>query len=123
MTTTHPKREREAPELQAAITRLTRALVARAADGDTEALSCLAACDEIVAQAKSEAAAALHQPPWSYSWYMIGSELGITRQGAQQLAHRNHHDTGRRCEAQTRKGLCNDRLDGYGNCPSAAKHI
>lgn len=85
------KREYEAPDLQKAITRLTKALVARAADGDTEALSCLAACRDIVSDAESDAAAALHGPPWSYSWYEIGAELGITRQGAQQLATRHRH--------------------------------
>jgi hypothetical protein len=84
-------REREAPELEKAIERMAKALVARAADGDTWALSCLNDACAYIEQAKSDAANALHQPPWSYSWAEIGAELGITRQGAQQLAARSRH--------------------------------
>lgn len=90
------KREYEAPDLEKAIARLARALVRRAADGDTEALSCLVSTCEAIENATSEAAAALHQPPWSYSWAEIGAELGITRQGAQQLANRQRHAHTRR---------------------------
>ena len=71
----------EAPDMAAAISRMTRGLTRRAAEGDLEALSALAEAERAAHLALEAAGAAAHDH--GYSWTEIARELGITRQAAQ----------------------------------------
>lgn len=84
-TRTRPRRARkwrEAPELEAFLKRMARALTRRAAEGDLEALSALHGAAQAVDDAMGQAARELHG--FGYSWTEIGREVGLTRQGARQ---------------------------------------
>jgi len=70
----------EAPELGAAAARMIRALVVRAAEGDTEALEQLAALELLLPQAT--ALAGHHAHAWGYSFSELAAVLGISRQAA-----------------------------------------
>jgi hypothetical protein len=74
----------ECPDMAAMMTRLARAMVRRADEGDLEALTALAAVDVAVRDAIVAAARALHYGRQSYSWGEIARELGVTRQAAQK---------------------------------------
>lgn len=77
------RRERpECPELGKAAQRFAWALVARAGEGDTEALEELAKLQRSVDEAILEAACNLFR--CDYSWGDIGGLLGITKQAARQ---------------------------------------
>jgi hypothetical protein len=77
------RREYEAPDMEKMMTRVARALVRRAAEGDLEALTALANVDRALQSAICDAAAELHDDA-GYSWSEIARELQITRQAAQQ---------------------------------------
>ena len=69
------------------VSRVSRAMVKRAAAGDIEALRALRKMREDIDAATKAAAQQLHSPTeWSggYSWTVIGEELGISRQAARQ---------------------------------------
>lgn len=82
----------EAPDMGAFMGRTLRAMVRRAADGDQEVLSVLAALEQQLHDAQRDAAQQLHAR--GQSWTFIGRELGITRQAAQQRfgAYRSARD-------------------------------
>lgn len=86
------RKDYEAEDLGGMLRRMSRALVRRAADGDEYALVVLARSRDEINQAMSDAARALHGPPFNYSWAHIGTELGITRQAAQQMAARRDRE-------------------------------
>ena len=81
--TTHAKRRHEAPEVAAASKRFMRALVRRAAEGDTEALEGLVGLQAVLQEAITEAGRALHDDA-GYSFTELAEVLGISRQGARQ---------------------------------------
>jgi hypothetical protein len=81
-------KEYEAEDIGGMLRRMSRALVKRAAEGDTFALVVLSQSRDEIQQAMSDAARALHGPPFNYPWSTIGADLGITRQAAQQMAAR-----------------------------------
>jgi len=62
--------------------RVARAMVRRAAEGDLEAVSALRSMQAAVDEALGQAAAAAHD--FGYSWTHIADELGISRQAAWQ---------------------------------------
>lgn len=70
----------ESPELGAAAARMVRALVVRAADGDTEALEQLAALEQLVPAAVMVAGHAMHG--YGYSHSELAAVLGISRQAS-----------------------------------------
>lgn len=76
------KRERESPEIGAMASRVLRALVRRAADGDTFALEELARLERELPARITEALSELQR--WGYSYTELGAVLGITRQAARQ---------------------------------------
>lgn len=76
------KREREAPEVGAMVGRCLRALVRRAADGDTFALEQLATIERDLSGYVAEAGAAMHT--YGYSYTELAAVLGVTRQAARQ---------------------------------------
>jgi hypothetical protein len=76
------KREREAPEVGAMARRVLRALVRRAADGDTEALEQLLILAGELPAAIHDAGVGLHR--FGYSYTEIGTVAGITRQAARE---------------------------------------
>lgn len=79
----------EAPELGDAVLRMLRALVARAADGDTEALEQLARVEQVAPSATTLALKLAHkQQPYSFT--LLASVLGVTRQAARQRVERVH---------------------------------
>lgn len=93
--TKHRRKEYEAEDIGAMLRRMSRALVKRAAEGDTFALVVLSQSRDEIQQAMSDAARALHAEPFNYPWSTIGADLGITRQAAQQMAARRvqgHHE-------------------------------
>lgn len=90
--TTRRRKEYEAEDIAAMLRRMTKALVRRAAEGDTFALVALRQARRDIDDAMSEAARALHGDPFNYPWSLIGADLGITRQAAQQMAARHHDD-------------------------------
>jgi hypothetical protein len=86
-------REREAMDLHGGIRRQLRALVRRAADGDTLALEALADLEDLAALATTVAGHVMHAsadgwPRSAYSWSEIGQVTGTTR----QAAHRRHSE-------------------------------
>lgn len=83
------RREREAPDMAAMVGRVARSMVRRAEDGELEVLSALKDMREAIEAAYIEAGQALHE--WNdgaYSYALIASELGITRQAAFQAFSR-----------------------------------
>lgn len=74
------QRKHEAPALGSAAARMIRALVVRAAEGDTEALEQLAALEQLLPQAT--ALAGHHAHAWGYSFSELAAVLGISRQAA-----------------------------------------
>lgn len=89
--TTKRRKDYEAEDIAAMLGRMAKALVRRAADGDTFALVALRQARDDVTDAMSAAAAALHAKPFNYPWSLIGADLGVTRQAAQQMATRHEH--------------------------------
>lgn len=79
-----PRREYEAPDMGAMLTRQARALVRRAAEGDLEAMSVLRAAEREMHDALVDAVTENRKGRNAYSWTEIGRELGISRQAAQQ---------------------------------------
>lgn len=79
----HAKRRHEAPEVAAASKRFMRALVRRAAEGDTEALEGLVDLQAVLQECITEAGRALHDQA-DYSYTDLARVLGISRQGARQ---------------------------------------
>ena len=82
----------EAPDMAAMMRRVTRALVRRAEDGDLEALTALVDVEAAVHAATRDAAVALHDGPFAYSWNEIARELGITRQAARMYGARDSQE-------------------------------
>lgn len=83
------QRRHESPEVGAMVRRMMRALVRRAAEGDTEALEELARLERELPQAITVAgklmASGERMPKGqSYSYTELGDVLGITRQAARQ---------------------------------------
>ncbi len=81
----HRRRRREAPEIGSFMRRMFRALVARAAEGDTEALEVLADLEKASTAALGEAMRAAHAR--GYSWTELADLVGVTRQAARQRFH------------------------------------
>lgn len=77
------RREREAPEVGAMAGRVIRALVRRAAEGDTEALEQLLSLEAQVAQAVKDAGRALHDEA-GYSFTYLAGVAGVSRQAARE---------------------------------------
>lgn len=77
------QRKHEAPEMGAMVRRVLRALVERAAEGDTEALEELAGIEKGLPAYIVEAGRAMHDD-FGYSYTYLGDVLGISRQGARQ---------------------------------------
>lgn len=78
------RRERpECPEVGSAARRMVRALVARAEEGDTEAIEQLVETQHATTQAITAAGRALHETA-GYSYTELGQVLGTTRQAARQ---------------------------------------
>lgn len=75
------KRYRESPEVASAALRMMRALVVRAAAGDTEALEWLARLEREAAALTTEAGRAAHV---HYTYTELAACLGVTRQAARQ---------------------------------------
>lgn len=88
----HPEqpsqRRHESPELGAMIRRMVRALVRRAAEGDTEALEQLAIVERDVPMAVSVAIARMNVGEAGYSYTELAGVVGTTRQAARQRAVR-----------------------------------
>lgn len=78
------KRTREAPEIGEFMGRMTRALVRRATEGETEALIVLRDLRDQVDAALLAAVAGAHDE-FGYAYSYIGAELGVTRQAAQKM--------------------------------------
>lgn len=72
----------EVPDMVGMASRVMRGMTRRAAEGDREALPGLAAMRDEAERQLREAALALHAK--GNSWAVIGGELGMTRQAAQQ---------------------------------------
>ena len=79
---TNTRRKHESPDLGAAAASMMRALVRRAAEGDTEALEELLELEAVVARSTVEASRVLHAA--GYSWTDIAAVTGTTRQAARQ---------------------------------------
>lgn len=75
----------ESPELGDAIVRMLRALVTRAADGDTEAIEQLARVEALSGIATTLGGRLAHDRA-GYSFTELGRVLGVTRQAARQRA-------------------------------------
>ena len=82
------RKEYEAPDMEAMINRVVRALVRRAGDLDLEAVGSLARIEQMIHDEAIPAAAQAAHDASGYSWSEIGRELGITRQAAQQRGRR-----------------------------------
>lgn len=80
------RREYEAPDVGAMVSRMLRALVRRAADGDTEALEELVRLEAESAVRVKEAGRALHT--WGYSYTELAPWMGSTRQAVRQRLQR-----------------------------------
>lgn len=76
------KREREAPEVGAMAGRVVRALVRRAAEGDSEALEELLKLAELLPAAIRDAGVAMHR--FGYTYTELGDVAGISRQSARE---------------------------------------
>lgn len=80
--TTH---RRESPEVGAMVRRMVRALVRRAAEGDTLALEELATLEDLVPVAVTVAGHRMHTSAGGYySWSEVAAATGVTRQAAHQ---------------------------------------
>lgn len=79
------QRRHEAPDLGDAIVRMMRALVARAAEGDTEAVEQLARVEQLAGTAMSLGGRLAHDEA-GYSYTQLGDVLGVSRQAARQRA-------------------------------------
>lgn len=77
------RRRHESPEVAAASKRFMRALVKRAAEGDTEALEGLVGLQAVLQEAITDAGRVLHDDA-GYSYTDLARVLGISRQGARQ---------------------------------------
>ena len=77
-----PKRPPRQVEYAAFVRRILRAYSRRVGDGDVEALALMLGLAEEIDTAVAEAVKGLRA--CGYSWAEIGSQLGITRQAAQQ---------------------------------------
>lgn len=82
MMATRRRKEREAPEIGAMAARVLRALVRRAAGGDTEALEQLLQLEEQLPGAIRDAGAGLHR--FGYSFTELGNVAGVSRQAARE---------------------------------------
>lgn len=83
MTTQERQRRHESPAVGDAVLRMMRALVTRAADGDTEAIEQLARIEQLAAPATTLALKLAHDTqPYSYTF--LADILGCTRQAARQ---------------------------------------
>lgn len=85
------QRRHEAPEVGAMVRRMVRALVRRAAEGDTEALEQLAQLEAELPTATTCAMALMnHNPvqPNAYSFGELAQVLGVSRQAARQRTTR-----------------------------------
>lgn len=83
--------ERESQDLGAMVARMVRALVRRAAEGDTIALEELARLEDLVPEAVTVAGHVMHAshtdaPRSHYSWGELAQVTGVSR----QAAHRRH---------------------------------
>lgn len=86
---TEAQRKHESPEIGAMVRRMVRALVRRAAEGDTEALEELARLEgelpaAITVAGKLMASGERMALDQSYSYTELGDVLGISRQAARQ---------------------------------------
>lgn len=73
-------RRHESPELGAAASRMTRALIRRAQEGDTEALEQLVALEALVSASVQQAGHLMWQGGGgAYSWSELAAVLGVTR--------------------------------------------
>lgn len=79
------QRRHEAPELGGMVQRVIRSLVARAAEGDTEAIEELATISRVAGLAVPYAAQLAHER-MGYSYTELAGVLGVTRQAARQRA-------------------------------------
>lgn len=79
------QRRHEAPDLGDAIVRMMRGLVARAGEGDTEAVEQLARVERLAPVATSMGGRLAHAQA-GYSYTDLGRVLGVTRQAARQRA-------------------------------------
>lgn len=77
------KREYEAPDLEAAASRMMAALVRRAGDGELEALEALVRLQGTAATSLRDGVGAYRTGPAEASWKDIGQVLGTSRQAAQ----------------------------------------
>lgn len=89
MDATTPQRRHESPELGGAARRMMRALVRRAAEGDTEALEQLASLQLELQAAIQAAGKLMHSGERmadgkGYSFTELADVLGISRQAARQ---------------------------------------
>ena len=75
----------EAPELGDAIVRMMRALVTRAAHGDTEAIEQLARVEQLAGPAVALSGRLAHDHA-GYSYTELGAVLGVSRQAARKRA-------------------------------------
>lgn len=82
------QRRHESPELGAMMRRCARALVRRAAEGDTEALEQLAILEDELPMATSVALAMMNVGEQGYSFTELARVLGTSRQAARQRAVR-----------------------------------
>jgi len=87
--TTTPTRQRrhEAGDLQGMVRRTLRALVRRAAEGDTWSLEVLTGLEAEVSEAVAAGLRRAHDEA-GYSWAQLAAELGTTRQAAHLRATR-----------------------------------
>lgn len=83
-----PRERKEAPEVGAAVVRMMRALVARAAEGDWEAIEQLAMIEQLAPTATSLALQLAHDGGAGYSFTELANVLGSTRQAARQRVQR-----------------------------------
>lgn len=79
-------RSKEAAELGDAIVRMTRSLITRAGEGETDALEQLQRVAQLAPVALRLGVRSAHDGPAAYSWATLGEVLGSSRQNAQQLA-------------------------------------
>src|ERR1700733_6317708 len=82
LTPKRPRRQVENDEYSAFVRRVLHAYARRVGDGDVEALALMLGLAEEIDTAIAEAVKGLRAS--GYSWTEIGSQLGITRQAAQQ---------------------------------------
>lgn len=82
------RERKEAPEVGAAIVRMMRALVARAAEGDWEAIEQLAMIEQLAPTATSLGLQLAHDSGPGYSFTELAAVLGSTRQAARQRVQR-----------------------------------